>query len=55
MKAGSAFADSIMQGFQGPDKSFMHAMTSEALPGELLACLLANAYIQGKLDKYKNL
>ena len=52
---GSAYADSIVAGFQDPENSFMHAMTSESIPNKAEACRLANQFIKENLDKFHDL
>ncbi|HEB56769.1 MAG TPA: hypothetical protein ENI98_10815 [Gammaproteobacteria bacterium] len=55
MMRGSAYADSFFSGFQGEDYSFMHAMTSDAIPSKAEACRLANQYINQNLGYYNDL
>ncbi|MCP3999675.1 MAG: hypothetical protein GY727_02060, partial [Gammaproteobacteria bacterium] len=54
MMHGSAFADSWTGGFQGPDYSYMHAMSSETL-SKAEACKLANQFINQNLGAYNDL
>lgn len=51
VKAGSATADSVLRGFQGPDFSFMHGMSSKTLSkGE--ACEKMQGFVNSYLDAY---
>ncbi len=55
MMRGSAYADSFFAGFQGQNYSYMHAMTSKAIPSKKEACKLANQFIKKNMDNFYKL
>ncbi len=54
IQAGSAYADSIVQGNQLAIFSYIHATTSSAIPDKAEACKKANEFIDLWLDRYRN-